>query len=142
MSWPQFSSNAQLRHNGLHGISCQYQVQIGHMQGFSTLSLTVCVHVCQVSDGDWKDEVPAPENVQIINYLNIVRPLPYDEQYLSSSYDVTHLLCQLKGLGDRQIREEVMKIATAVVTLEDVPASDTDTVEDTLKKFKTLLDDN
>ena len=95
-----------------------------------------------MSDGNWKGEVPALENIEIINYLNAIRPLPCDEQYLSSSYDVIQLLCKLKDLGDEQITGSVKKIATEVVALEgnlDVP-TDVKVVKELMDQFRTLLD--
>lgn len=95
-----------------------------------------------MSGGEWKGENPALENIEIISYLNAIRPLPCDEQYLSSSYDVIQLLCELEGMGDEQITGEVKKIATEVVALEGNPAVPTDVtvVKELINKFKALLD--
>lgn len=63
-----------------------------------------------VSDGKWKDETPAPENVEIICYLDSVRPVPSDEQYLQR-FDVFAILHQLKekcGAEIGSLIEEIM----------------------------------
>ncbi len=101
-----------------------------------------CYICCKVTDGGWKGEVPAPENVQIIHYLNIVRPLPYDQQYISASYNVAQLLCQLNDMGNKEIQELVKKVASTVISLDKIPAADIDIVINTLKQFNDLLAEN
>ena len=56
-----------------------------------------------VSGGKWKDETPAPENVEIIRYLDTIRPVPSDEQFLAR-FDVIAILHNLKTLegGEEQ----------------------------------------
>ena len=55
----------------------------------------LCSHTT-VSGGKWKkNETPAPENVEIIGYLNSVRPIPSDEMYLQA-FVVLEILRQLK----------------------------------------------
>ena len=101
------------------------------------------MHAChlllQVSAGDWKGEIPAPENVQIISYLNMVRPQPYDQQYISPAFDIASLLGQLKELGDERISSGVRGIAGAVLALEHAP-SEVDVVRETVDRFRALLD--
>ena len=63
-----------------------------------------------VSGGKWKNETPAPENVEIIGYLNSVRPVPSDEMYLQA-FDVLEILRQLKtkcGAGEGCLVNEIV----------------------------------
>jgi len=98
---------------------------------------SVCHVVLQVSEGDWKGEVPAPENVQIINYLNVVRPQPYDQQYISQAFDVASLLGQLKELGDDRISSGVRGIARAVAGLAPPGVN---IARETVDRYRALLD--
>ena len=68
-----------------------------------------------VSGGQWKGETPAPENVEIIRYLDAIRPVPSDEQYLPA-FDVVALFEKLHGLSDPEISESLRAI---VAVLED-----------------------
>lgn len=67
---------------------------------------------CQVTDGQWKGEVPAPENVEIIRYLDVVRPAPSDEGYLSDQFDVGFLLKELAKVED--VKKKVVSVAKAL----------------------------
>ena len=84
------------------------------MNGYSINELENIVVSPQVTDGQWKGEIPAPENVEIINYLDAVRPVPSDEAYLSDSFDVTQLLDKLSALDDVEANKRVVAIATAL----------------------------
>ena len=54
-----------------------------------------------VSGGQWEGETPAPENVEIIAYLDAIRPIPSNEQYLPSlEFDVLSILQSLAGSSD------------------------------------------
>lgn len=68
----------------------------------------------QVSDGRWKDEIPAPENVEIIKYLDTVQPTPSDEVYLSDSFNVAQLFDKLVTLEESEAKEHVVAITTAL----------------------------
>ena len=74
----------------------------------------------EVSGGQWKGEIPAPENVEIIAYLNAIRPVPSDEQYIPSlEFDVLTLLKNLSCYSDDTVREdfvEIVKILKGVCT--------------------------
>ena len=67
-----------------------------------------------MSEGQWEGETPAPENVEIINYLDAVRPAPSDEVYLSDSFDVAQLLVKLAALEIVEANGKVVAIATAL----------------------------
>ena len=71
--------------------------------------------------GQWKNETPAPENVEIIKYLDAIRPVPSDEQYLPPSFDVAELLRKLveSGAGDGQLRGSV-KVILQEITSQSV----------------------
>ena len=59
-----------------------------------------------VSGGQWEGEIPAPENVEIIAYLDAVRPVPSDEQYIPLlEFDVITVLQGLCSCGDAEVRE-------------------------------------
>ena len=72
----------------------------------------------QVTAGQWKNETPAPENVEIINYLDAVRPVPSDEQYLPQNLDMTELLKKLVELCDNQVTASVKVILEMIVSQE------------------------
>ena len=71
-----------------------------------------------VSGGKWKNETPAPENVEIIHYLNAIRPVPSDEQYLPQ-YDVAKILFQLKEFEEEEVGMLVREIGQIVTTAQD-----------------------
>ena len=71
-----------------------------------------------VSGGKWKDETPAPENVEIICYLNSVRPVPSDEQYLQR-FDVFAILRQLKENRRADIKSLIDKIVVELNNKND-----------------------
>ena len=66
----------------------------------------------QVTDGQWKGEIPAPENVEIIHYLDTVRPAPSEEVYLADQYDLTSLLTDLAAVEG--LKESVAAIAAVL----------------------------
>ena len=56
----------------------------------------------------WKGETPDPENVEIIAYLDAIRPIPSNEQYLPSlEFDVLRILQSLAGSSDDGLRGNV-----------------------------------
>lgn len=67
-----------------------------------------------VTGGQWEGETPAPENVEIIAYLDAVRPVPSDEQYIPSlEFDVVKVLEALMLCGNVEAKtngEEVVKL--------------------------------
>jgi hypothetical protein len=67
-----------------------------------------------VTGGQWEGETPAPENVEIIAYLDAVRPIPSDEQYIPSlEFDVLVVLRSLCSCGEEEGRgngREVVKM--------------------------------
>ena len=71
--------------------------------------------------GQWKNETPAPENVEIIKYLDAIRPVPSDEQYLPPSFDIAELLRKLVegGAKDGQLRGSV-KVILQEITSQNV----------------------
>ena len=71
--------------------------------------------------GQWKNETPAPENVEIIKYLDAIRPVPSDEQYLPPSFDIAELLRKLVkgGAGDGQLKGSV-KVILQEITSQSV----------------------
>ena len=66
--------------------------------------------------GQWTNETPAPENVEIIKYLDAVRPVPSDEQYLSQNFDVAELLRKLVEVEDNQVRGSVKVILQRITS--------------------------
>ena len=59
-----------------------------------------------VSGGE--GETPAPENVEIITYLNAIRPIPSNEQYLPSlEFDILSILQSQAGSSDDGLRGNV-----------------------------------
>ena len=94
-----------------------------------------------VSGGQWKGETPAPENVEIIKYLDAIRPVPSDEQYLPTfKFDVFVLFTKLHGLKDSEISEDLRAI---VAMLEDVKLMSKNehiaSFKETLQKLKEEL---
>ena len=90
-----------------------------------------------VSGGQWKGETPAPENVEIINYLDAIRPIPSDEQYLPA-FDIATLFKQLHGLSDPEVNESLRAIVAA---LEDVQLKRKHTTDFIEKLQKELAED-
>ena len=91
----------------------------------------------QVTDGQWKNETPAPENVEIIKYLDAVRPIPSDEQYLPQNFDIADLLKRLVEVGDDQVSASV-KVILQRVTSQEV-MSKSSHVSVFLEEMSTLL---
>lgn len=95
------------------------------------------IYVLQVTDGQWKDETPAPENVEIINYLDAVRPVPSDEQYLSQNFDMVDLLKKLLEVGDDQVSGSV-KVVLQSISDQEV-ASNNGQLSSFLEEMSSLL---
>ena len=92
-----------------------------------------------MTDGQWKNETPAPENVEIIKYLDAVRPVPSDEQYLPQTIDVAELLKKLLALSDDQVTSSVKMILEKISSL-DIRSKNGHVLE-FLKEVDTLLKD-
>ena len=90
-----------------------------------------------MTDGQWKNETPAPENVEIIKYLDAVRPVPSDEQYLPQTFDVAELLKKLLALSDDQVTSSVKTILEKISSL-DIRSKNGHVLE-FLKEVDTLL---
>lgn len=87
--------------------------------------------------GQWKNETPAPENVEIIKYLDAVRPVPSDEQYLPQNFDIAELLRKMVEVGDDQVNGSV-KVVLQQITSQEV-ASKSSHVLEFLEEMGTLL---
>lgn len=86
--------------------------------------------------------MPAPENVEIINYLNAIRPLPSDEQYLPAFCDVLQLLQQLCELGGGGVVQAVRRIARAVLECEEVgEREEAKGVREVREKLRVLMEE-
>ena len=67
--------------------------------------------------GQWEGETPAPENVEIIEYLNAIRPIPSNEQYLPSlEFDVLSILQSLASSSDDGLRGNVGDVMSVLST--------------------------
>ena len=66
----------------------------------------------QVTDGQWKGEIPAPENVEIIHYLDTVRPTTSEEIYLADQYNLATLLTDLGAVEG--LKESVAAVAAVL----------------------------
>ena len=73
--------------------------------------------------GQWKNETPAPENVEIIKFLDAVRPVPSDEQYLPPNFNIAELLRKLVEAGDDQVRGSVKVILEEITNQRVVSKS-------------------
>lgn len=91
-----------------------------------------------MSAGGWKGETPAPENQLIIDYLDAVRPVPSDEQYLPVFCDVVQLLEQLAGLGEG-LAQVARTIARGILDF-DVVNRDAKSVKEALKKLEVFVE--
>ena len=87
--------------------------------------------------GQWKNETPAPENVEIIKYLDAVRPVPSDEQYLPPNFDVAELLRKLVEAGDDQVKGSV-KVILQEITSQGMTSRSSHVLE-FLEKMTKLL---
>ena len=90
-----------------------------------------------MTDGQWKNETPAPENVEIIKYLDAVRPVPSDEQYIPQNFDIAELLRKMVEIGDDQVNGSV-KVVLQQITSQEV-ASKSSHVLGFLEEMGTLL---
>ena len=70
-----------------------------------------------VSGGQWEGETPAPENVEIIGYLDTIRLIPSNEQYLPS-LDVLGLVQTLLTSKDDVVRESAREVVTMLKSQE------------------------
>ena len=93
----------------------------------------------QVTAGQWKNETPAPENVEIINYLDAVRPVPSDEQYLPHNFNMADLLKKLVEISDDQVTASVRVILEKIAGQE--VQSKSSHVTGFLEEVNTLLKD-
>lgn len=91
-----------------------------------------------MSAGGWKGETPAPENQLIINYLDAVRPVPSDEQYLPAFCDIAKLLQQLAELGEG-LTEVARRIARVVLDF-DVVNRNSKSVKEALEKLEVFVE--
>ena len=87
--------------------------------------------------GQWKNETPAPENVEIIKYLDAVRPVPSDEQYLPQNFDIAELLRKMVEVGDDQVNGSV-KVVLQQITSQEVVSKSSHVLE-FLEETGTLL---
>ena len=56
-----------------------------------------------VSGGQWEGETPAPENVEIIAYLDALRVVPSDEQCIPHlEFDILEVLQAVIACGDAE----------------------------------------
>ena len=66
-----------------------------------------------VSGEQW--ETPAPENVEIIAYLDAIRPIPSNEQYLPSlEFDILSILQSLASSSDDGLRGNVGDVVSVL----------------------------
>ena len=64
-----------------------------------------------VTGGQWEGETPAPENVEIIAYLDAIRPIPIDEQYIPSlEFDVLGVMRSLAHSSDSEVHTNVLEV--------------------------------
>ena len=64
-----------------------------------------------VTGGQWEGETPAPENVEIIAYLDAIRPIPIDEQYIPSlEFDVLGVMRSLAHSSDSEVLTNVLEV--------------------------------
>lgn len=64
-----------------------------------------------VTGGQWEGETPAPENVEIIAYLDAIRPIPIDEQYIPSlEFDVLGIMRSLAHSSDSEVHTNVLEV--------------------------------
>lgn len=64
-----------------------------------------------VTGGQWEGETPAPENVEIIAYLDAIRPIPSDEQYIPSlEFDVLGIMRSLVHCSDSAVSANVLEV--------------------------------
>lgn len=103
----------------------------------STYIHCTCIYsvlICkQVSSGAWAGEEPATENVEIIHYLDSVRPITTEEAYLSDQFNVATLLTGLEEVEGA--REKVVKLATIFKDQEML----TQDAAMSLKKFREAM---
>ena len=101
---------------GMCGL-CRYQWNEEELQWYWTLDREHWMPCFSdvVSGGQWEGETPAPENVEIIAYLDAIRPIPSNEQYLPSlEFDVLSILQSLAGSSDDGLRGNVGDIVSVL----------------------------
>lgn len=104
------------------------------------LYMHACLHACalhaymlQVSEGMWAGEEPATENVEIIHYLDAVRPVTTEEAYLSDQFNVSTLFTELADVEGA--KDSVVTIATILRDQEML----TQDAAKSLKEFREVM---
>lgn len=87
-----------------------------------------------VSGGQWEGETPAPENVEIIGYLDTIRLIPSNEQYLPS-LDVLGLVQTLLASKDDVVQESAKEVV-GMLRSQEVKCN-----SDHMTAFKKSLED-
>ena len=95
-----------------------------------------------VTGGQWEGETPAPENVEIIAYLDALRPVPSDEQYIPSlEFDVVKVLEALIHCGDVEAERNCREVVGMWKTARKVTNSSNRHVQFWLKQLDGLQND-
>ena len=75
--------------------SLQVSVEVGERQWYWTPDHDNHMPCSRdvVTGGQWEGETPSPENVEIIAFLDALRPIPSDEQYIPFiEFDIAKVL--------------------------------------------------
>jgi hypothetical protein len=92
-----------------------------------------------VTRGQWEGETPAPENVEIIAYLDALRPIPCDEQYIPHlEFDVIKVLKALTCCGETEAEENAKEVVKLWRNATNVTNDSNRNVESWLRDLKSL----
>lgn len=95
-----------------------------------------------VTGGQWEGETPAPENVEIIAYLDAIRPIPSDEQYIPSlEFDVLGVMKSLAHSSDSEVHGNVLEVMKVWRAANDASSNrHVDTWKKQMDEVLTLLE--
>ena len=92
-----------------------------------------------VTGGQWKGETPAPENVEIIAYLDALRLTPCDEQYIPRlEFDVVKVLKALVCCGETEAEGNAKEVVKLWRNATNVTNDSNHHVESWLRELKSL----
>ena len=88
-----------------------------------------------MTGGQWEGETPAPENVEIIAYLDALRPIPSDEQYiLFIEFDIAKVLKALTCCRETEAENNARDVVKLWMSAKNVSNRH---VESWLREIKT-----
>ena len=96
-----------------------------------------------VTGGQWEGETPAPENVEIIAYLDALRPIPSDEQYIPFiEFDIAKVLKALTCCRETEAEKNARDVVKLWMSAKNVTNVSNRHVESWLREIKSFNEGN